>query len=222
MNMRKAMIAVFVMMALVIPPIANAEVVINNYGTKQGDTEALIRKLQLQLIDLLNQLVKKLVSEQSKTQIQPTVIIKEQKPPEVIVQVVPQPTITTTMPTDTQPSKEVLDINGFFKETDVDHKKVWIDNNSLMPLRVGFYKLSSLTKQGDVKLTVTGEFSDGTTEKIINTPIFGPGKDYNVVFTVPETISGKEYSFRLDVNNDNYTGLYEGKVTRITMNAEAQ
>jgi hypothetical protein len=213
--MKKYIIAMAVI-AMMLSPVSvrAAEVTINNYA-KDSVKEEMIRTLQLKLIDLLSQMVKELQRQlivlQEKT---PEVIIKESTPPTVIVQQVVPQTTNTTMPTE-EVKKEVLDASGFFKETDVDHKKVWVDNNGIDPLRVGFRKLSRFTKQGDIKLTVTGRFDDGENGKLIETANFGPGNDFDASFIIPNVIPGEKYSYHLSIDNAGYTGSYDGEVTVI-------
>lgn len=214
--MRKKFITIAIIVMMLTPSIVSAEVTINNYANKQGETEILIKKIQSQLIDLLNQLIRKLTAELEAKQAVPVIIKEPVNTPEIIVNVVPQPQqITTTMPTEVI-KKEILDINGFFKETDVDHKKVWIDNIPTMDIRIGFRKLARITRQGDIKLTVTGRFANGDVSKIIDTPKFGPGNDFDAVFTIPNTMPNEEYSFHLDINNASYEGSYDGKVIRVS------
>ncbi len=216
--MKNKLITLVITAMMLTPSMASAQVIINNYANKQD--EILIKKIQSQLIDLLNQLIKKLTAELEAKQVKPVVIIKEQTTPLVTQRdivlnvVVPQTQQTTTMPT-SEIKKEILDINGFFKETDVDHKKVWINNMPGMDLRIGFRKLARYTRQGDIKMTVTGRFGNGETEKIIDTPRFGPGNDYDAVFTISDTLPGEEYAFHLDINNASYEGSYDGKVVRV-------
>lgn len=112
------------------------------------------------------------------------------------------------------PKQEVIGPN-YFKTVDVDHPRVKISNTCNAPLWIGFIGMGDFIVKdpSDVKLTVTG-FASGTMD---NPSVLPPnGINSNVAFIIPNTVFGKVYHYRLDVNNVAYIGSYEGSVVRTT------